>query len=102
MCNVHSQATIRDWFRAKHDRTGNLLLFPGIFLDQFAPIVRTRADGERELVLARWGMPGPAAARSFPHSGVSLGCFSCVGRCGGSARRAPALAAMTSASAARQ
>jgi hypothetical protein len=35
MCNLYSltkgQAAIRDWFRAGHDRTGNLPLFPGIF-----------------------------------------------------------------------
>jgi putative SOS response-associated peptidase YedK len=30
-----------------------------IFPDQFAPIVRNRVDGERQLVMARWGMPGP-------------------------------------------
>jgi putative SOS response-associated peptidase YedK len=63
MCNLYSltkgQAAIHDWFRAKHDRTDNLPLFPGIFPDQFAPIVRSGADGERELVMARWGMPGP-------------------------------------------
>jgi putative SOS response-associated peptidase YedK len=35
--------------------SGNLPLFPGIFHDQFAPIVRRTADGERELVMARWG-----------------------------------------------
>jgi putative SOS response-associated peptidase YedK len=52
-------AEIRDWFRARHDRTGNLPVLPGIFQDQMAPIVRTVADGERELVMARWGMPGP-------------------------------------------
>ena len=65
MCNLYSltkgQAAIRDWFRASHDRTGNLPLFPGIFPDQMAPIVRNGADGERELVMARWGMPGAAA-----------------------------------------
>jgi putative SOS response-associated peptidase YedK len=63
MCNLYSltkgQAAIRDWFRARHDRTGNLPLFPGVFPDQCAPIVRNGADGERELVMARWGMPGP-------------------------------------------
>ena len=63
MCNLYSltkgQAVIRDWFRAKYDRTGNLPLFPSIFPDQFAPIVRNGADGERELVMARWGMPAP-------------------------------------------
>jgi putative SOS response-associated peptidase YedK len=63
MCNLYSltkgQAAIRDWFRAKYDRTGNQPLFPGIFPDQFAPIVRNGVDGERELVIARWSMPGP-------------------------------------------
>jgi hypothetical protein len=55
MCNLYSltkgQAAIREWFRARHDRTGNLPLFPGIFPDQMAPIVRSSADGERELVM---------------------------------------------------
>ena len=63
MCNLYSltkgQAAIRDWFRAHYDRTGNLPLFPGIFPDQTAPIVRNDIDGERELVMARWGIPGP-------------------------------------------
>ena len=27
-----------------------------------APIVRVGADGERELVMARWGMPGPPSS----------------------------------------
>jgi putative SOS response-associated peptidase YedK len=63
MCNLYSltkgQAAIRDLFRARNDRTGNLPLFPSIFPDQMAPIVRRGADGARELVVARWGMPGP-------------------------------------------
>ena len=63
MCNLYSltkgQAAIRDWFRASNDRKGNLPLFPAIFPDQLAPIIRNGADGERELVMARWGMPGP-------------------------------------------
>jgi len=63
MCNRYpetkGQAPIRDWFRARHYRTGNLPVLPGIFPDQMAPVVRTSADGERELVMARWGMPGP-------------------------------------------
>jgi putative SOS response-associated peptidase YedK len=53
------QAAIRALFRTAHDRTGNLPAFAGIFPDQFAPMVRNSADGERELVMARWGMPGP-------------------------------------------
>jgi putative SOS response-associated peptidase YedK len=63
MCNLYSltkgQSAIRDLFAVKHDRSGNLPLFPGIFPDQLAPIVRRGAEGERELVTARWGMPGP-------------------------------------------
>jgi putative SOS response-associated peptidase YedK len=63
MCNLYSetkgQAAIRALFRTAHDRTGNLPTFPGIFPDQLAPIVRNGPDGERELVMARWGMPGP-------------------------------------------
>ena len=63
MCNLYSetkgQAAIRALFRTALDRTGNLPAFPGIFPDQMAPIVRNGGDGERELVMARWGMPGP-------------------------------------------
>jgi putative SOS response-associated peptidase YedK len=66
MCNIYSltkgQAAIRDWFRARHDRAGNLPLFPGIFLDQMAPIVRADLDGGRELLMARWGIPEDAGA----------------------------------------
>jgi putative SOS response-associated peptidase YedK len=63
MCNLYSltkgQSAIRDLFSARNDRTGNLPLFPAIFPDQMAPIVRRGVAGERELVMARWGMPGP-------------------------------------------
>jgi putative SOS response-associated peptidase YedK len=63
MCNLYSvtkgQSAIRDLFRASRDRVGNLPLLPAIFPDQMAPIVRVTGDGERELVMARWGMPGP-------------------------------------------
>ena len=53
------QAAIRALFRAARDGTGNLPAFPEIFPDQLAPIVHNSADGERELVMARLGMPGP-------------------------------------------
>ena len=66
MCNLYSvtkgQAAIRELARAMRDTTGNLPPLPGIFPDYPAPIVRTGADGVRELVLARWGMPSPAFA----------------------------------------
>jgi SOS response associated peptidase (SRAP) len=74
MCNLYSltkgQAAIRDWFRARHDRTGNLPLFPGIFPDQMAPIVRNGADSERELFMARWGMPGPPQFGGAPITNI--------------------------------
>src|SRR5271157_4730669 len=63
MCNLYSvtkgQSAIRDLFRVTQDRAGNLPPLPAIFPDQLAPIVRTAADGGRELVMTRWGMPGP-------------------------------------------
>ena len=50
MCSLYSltkgQAAIRDWFRTRHDRTGNLPLLPGIFPDQMAPIVRVGPDAD--------------------------------------------------------
>jgi len=66
MCNLYSvtkgQSAIRDLFRVTQDRAGNLPPLPAIFPDQLAPIVRTAADGGRELVMARWGMPSPVFA----------------------------------------
>jgi putative SOS response-associated peptidase YedK len=44
------------------DRTGNLPPIPGVFPDYAAPIVRNAEDGERELTMARWGMPSPKVA----------------------------------------
>jgi putative SOS response-associated peptidase YedK len=74
MCNLYSltkgQAAVRDWFRARYDRTGNLPLFPGILPDQMAPIVRAGVDGERELVTARWGMPGPPQYGGAPVTNI--------------------------------
>jgi putative SOS response-associated peptidase YedK len=66
VCNLYSltrgQQAIRELARAMRDRTGNLPPLPGIFPDYPAPIVRTAADGVRELVMARWGMPSPVFA----------------------------------------
>jgi putative SOS response-associated peptidase YedK len=63
MCNLYSltkgQAAIVAIVRALRDHTGNMPPLPGIFPDYMAPIARTGADGLRELVMARWGMPGP-------------------------------------------
>jgi putative SOS response-associated peptidase YedK len=74
MCHLYSltngQAAIRDWFRAQHDRTRDLSLFPGIFPGQMAPIIRVGDDGERELVAARWGMPGPPQYGGAPVTNI--------------------------------
>ena len=43
------------------DLTGNMPPLPGIFPDYQAPIVRNN-QGERELAMARWGMPSPVFA----------------------------------------
>jgi putative SOS response-associated peptidase YedK len=65
MCNLYSmtksQEAIRQLTRAMRDLT-NVPTLPGIFPDYEAPIVRQGADGVRELVKARWGMPSPAFA----------------------------------------
>jgi hypothetical protein len=67
VCNLYSitksQAAIIAFTRAMRDTTGNLPPLPGIFPDYLAPIVRNAPDGVRELVMARWGMPGPPAFR---------------------------------------
>ena len=52
---------MRALFRVTRDLTGNLPPMPRIFPDYPAPIVRA-ADGERELAMARWGMPSPQFA----------------------------------------
>src|ERR1700761_6859118 len=66
MCNLYSltkgQQAIREMASAMRDVTGNLPLFPGIFPDYAAPIVRNGPDGVRELTTARWGMPSSQKA----------------------------------------
>ncbi|WP_342712554.1 SOS response-associated peptidase family protein [Bradyrhizobium sp. B124] len=67
MCNLYSMTrnvdAIRRLFKVgpQHDRTGNLASMPGIYPDYLAPIVRN-AGAERELAMARWGMPSSQKA----------------------------------------
>ena len=61
--NRASQSEIRKMTRAARDLTGNLEPSPAIFPNRMAPIVRTGVDGQRELLMARWGFPPPIAAR---------------------------------------
>jgi putative SOS response-associated peptidase YedK len=66
MCNLYSvttnQEAIRRLFVVADDRAGNLPPLAAVFPDQMAPVVRAASGGKRELVLARWGVPGPPQA----------------------------------------
>jgi putative SOS response-associated peptidase YedK len=66
MCNLYSlskhMAGVRELVRALTPEVGNFPPLPGVFPDYPAPIVRTNAAGERELAMARWGMPGSRKA----------------------------------------
>ncbi|SDR04222.1 Putative SOS response-associated peptidase YedK [Rhizobiales bacterium GAS113] len=74
MCNLYSMNRSQDEIRgivgAMRDGTGNMPPLPGIFPDYLAPIVRTGSDGTRELVKARWGMPGPPAFGGQPITNI--------------------------------
>ena len=65
MCNLYRQRSgpqaIIDIAKAMRSTVGNLA--PGdVYPDYAAPIVRTAADGMRELALSRWGMPSSSRA----------------------------------------
>jgi len=66
MCNLYSHTSnaqaIIDLVRATRNLAGNLAPQTGIFPDYSAPIVRTGADGQREIAMARWGMPSSRKA----------------------------------------
>jgi putative SOS response-associated peptidase YedK len=74
MCNLYSvttnQAAIVAFTRAIRDRSGNLAPMPGVFPDYLAPVVRNAPDGVRELMLARWGMPGPPQFGGAPITNI--------------------------------
>ncbi|MEJ0050579.1 MAG: hypothetical protein WDN02_05135 [Methylovirgula sp.] len=54
-----------------HDHTGNLPPMPAIFPDMMAPVVRKADDGERELVMLRWGLPTPRSVLQGIDRGVT-------------------------------
>lgn len=61
MCNLYSVTTNREAMRrvaqAFNDSIGNMPELPGIYPDYYAPIFRIDRRGDREIVLARWGLP---------------------------------------------
>jgi putative SOS response-associated peptidase YedK len=48
---------------------GNLPPMPGVFPDYPAPVVQA-ADGERELIMMRWGMPSPPRVGGPPVTNI--------------------------------
>ena len=74
MCNLYAitkgQQAIRELTRAMRDTTGNLPSIPAVFPDYAAPVVRNRAEGERELTLMRWGFPPPPKVGTQPVTNV--------------------------------
>jgi putative SOS response-associated peptidase YedK len=73
LCNLYSittnQDAIRRLFKALNYSLGNLPPMPGVFPDYPAPVVRT-ADGDRELIMMRWGMPPPPKLRGPPVTNI--------------------------------
>ena len=65
MCNLYNVTTTREAIvqitRALRDRTGFNEPSRDIYPGYLAPIVRTGADGQREVAPATWGMPSPPA-----------------------------------------
>jgi putative SOS response-associated peptidase YedK len=73
MCNLYSitknQDAIRRLFKVTRDSAGNLPPLPAIFPDGLAPVIRMQ-DGERELTMMRWGMPGPPQFGGAPITNI--------------------------------
>src|SRR5262245_31751465 len=59
MCNLYSlnkkRDTVARFFRVSHNRAAAFAPVSAIFPKQVAPVVRTAADGEREIVAMSWG-----------------------------------------------
>jgi len=72
MCNLYSMTTgqkaIRDLVKAMVDLAGNMPSFPAVFPNRVAPVVRTALDGQRELLMMRWGFPAPKLPGTQPRS----------------------------------
>jgi putative SOS response-associated peptidase YedK len=92
MCNLYSittnQAAIIALFRVINRYVGNLPPMPGVFPDYPAPVVRNN-QGEREMVMMRWGIgirsSWPDVRRRIPSPGFHTGVF----RLGGQRLRRP-------------
>lgn len=72
MCNLYSitkgPAAIRELAKAMVEHVGNLQPLPAVFPNRMAPVVRSTADGQRELMIMRWGFPPPTIPGSKPRN----------------------------------
>jgi putative SOS response-associated peptidase YedK len=76
MCNLYNlttnQEAMRRLFRIGRDLFGNLEPSLDVYPDRPAPVIRTGADGDRELVALTWGMPSPPfVTNGKPDTGVT-------------------------------
>ena len=67
---TRNQEAIRRLFAIRRDLAGNLPPLPAIFPDMPAPAVRRGSDGERELVMMRWGFAPPPNLGKVPVTNV--------------------------------
>ena len=72
MCNLYSmtrsQTAVRELVKAIRDLTGNLPPMTSIFPNRMAPVVRAGGDGQRELLMMRWGFPPPNIPGTKPRN----------------------------------
>jgi putative SOS response-associated peptidase YedK len=68
VCNLYSlnksKESVAKMFGVGHNRTLDIPLFPGIFPNYVAPVVRQAADGDRELVNMNWGFVLPQSGKA--------------------------------------
>ena len=68
MCNLYSITknveAIRNLFKVPHNRAAPFEPLPAIFPGYAAPVIRSTADGEREMLMMSWGfvLPQPGKA----------------------------------------
>jgi putative SOS response-associated peptidase YedK len=65
-----NQDATRRLFKVVNSYVGNLPAFPSIFPDYEAPIVRNGLNGDREMMLMRWGMPSPPQFPGAPITNI--------------------------------
>lgn len=68
MCNLYSMTrtpeAVRRLFRVAHNRSAAFEPRPAIFPGHVAPVVRTAADGDREIAMLSWGFVLPQSNRA--------------------------------------